>query len=103
MRPPRLIVRAYLRRGAVVWLTTRLVVVVVFAFGGTNPFVVPIVVLLGLVAASAALTLVDVHRRHEQMLIGNLAIGPAFIVALAAIPALAGELAIRLAASALAA
>lgn len=103
MRPPRLVVRAYVRRGAVVWLTARLLVGIVFAFGQANPFIGPPVVHFGLVALSSALTLVDVHRRHERILIGNLAIEPAFVVALAGIPALAGEIAIFLAAKALAA
>jgi hypothetical protein len=95
MRPPRLIVRAYLVRAAAVWLTTRLVVSVVFAFGGENPFTIPVTGLFWLVVFSTALTLFDVRRRHERILIGNLAISPAFIATLATIPAAAGETLLR--------
>jgi hypothetical protein len=94
----RTLIKAYLRRGAILWLTMRLCVSAVAAFGGEDPFHVAPTTILTLIVGSAALMLVDIRRRNERMLIGNLGWRPSVLSCLALIPAAIGELAIHLAA-----
>jgi hypothetical protein len=91
LRPPRLVVSAYFRRGAVVWLTMRLVVGVVCLFAGLNPLEATAGATLGFAGLAAGLTVFDLHRRHERILIGNLGVSTAFIAGIATVPALIGE------------
>jgi hypothetical protein len=97
MQLPPVVIRAYLRRGAVIWLTMRLCVSVVLAFGREDPLrLAPATVFL-LVIGSGGLMLADIRRRHERMLIGNLGIQPVTVSCLAFVPAVIGELGLRLA------
>lgn len=73
----------------------RLVVSGVLLFGQANPLAMPLTGIGMLVATSVGLLLFDTTRRHEQVLIADLAIGRGVLGALASIPALAGEIALR--------
>lgn len=97
MRPNRLVVRAYLARGFRVWLVARGIATIVFLRAGVDPVRLPIASIAELVLLSVALCFLDIHRRKERALLGNLAIGGGSLAALFAIPAIFGELAIQLA------
>lgn len=99
MRLPRTILKAYLRRGATMWLMMRLCVSAVLLFGREDPLHVAPSTVLMLIAATAGLTLIDMRRRNERMLIGNLGYRPSVLSAIAVVPAAAGEIALRLAAA----
>ncbi|MGH7653783.1 MAG: hypothetical protein ACREN6_03880 [Gemmatimonadaceae bacterium] len=96
MRPNRLVVRAYLARGFRVWLVARGIATIVFLRAGIDPVRLPFASIAELVLLSVALCFFDTHRRRERALLGNLAVGAGSLAALFAVPAILGELAIRL-------
>lgn len=87
-----------LRRAALLWLLGRLMVAFfVFIYQGAGALTTHAVHLgtptsLWLIAMVAALTVLDVHRRHEIVLLANLGVGPGPIAVLAALPPLVLEL-----------
>jgi hypothetical protein len=87
-----------LRRAALLWLIGRLMLAVfVFIYQGpgalpTHAVRVGTPTSLWLIAMVAALTVLDVHRRHEIVLLANLGVRPGAIAGLAALPAVALEL-----------
>jgi hypothetical protein len=87
----------YLRRSALIWLTMRLVVSLVFLLGGGNPLDVPPSVAAAIVGTSVGLLFADIGLHHERLLIANLATSNAAIAMIAAIPGIAGEVALSLA------
>jgi hypothetical protein len=101
MRPNPLIVRAYLSRGARLWLATRVMLSAVLLLAGTNPVRLSAAVAVAIVLLTVVVSLLDTHRRRERALLGNLGIRPLLLGALFAGPALIGEVALRLAGAAL--
>ena len=100
MRPPWLLPPTpfrglLLRRAAVLWLLGRLIVTVfVLIYPGalpTDAIRLGIPASLGLTSLVAVLTLLDVLRRHEAILLANLGVSRGGIVGWAAVPALALE------------
>ena len=104
MRPNRLIVRAYLARGAWLWVLARalLLAVLVFApsFAPRDPtlpspaemlFRPSPVAMLWTVMLSVMLGWADVGRRRERALLGNLGVRPLHLTAFFAVTAAAGE------------
>jgi hypothetical protein len=87
----------YLRRSALIWLTMRLVVSFVFLLGGGNPLDVPPSVAAAIVGTSVGLLFADIGLHHERLLIANLATSNAAIAMIAAIPGIAGEVALSIA------
>ena len=75
----------------------RLAVSTVFLLAGGNPLDASAVTVAALVGLSAGLTFTDIARRHEWVLIGNLALTPARLLGLVALPAVVGELGLQLA------
>ncbi|MEO5815288.1 MAG: hypothetical protein ABIT20_08420 [Gemmatimonadaceae bacterium] len=98
MRPNPLIARAYLTRGAWLWIGARLLASAVIALSNTNPLDFSLTASLLIVAISTALGIVDVARRHERALLENLGVSRLMLLAFFAGPALLGELGIALAA-----
>ena len=94
MRFPRRVLEAYLRRGAGIWLLMRLSVSAVLLFGREDPLDLTGATTLTLILGSAALLRVDIRRRHERLLIGNLGLSPWVVSSVALIPAALGEIAI---------
>lgn len=95
MRVPSTVIKAYLRRGAGIWLLMRVCISAVLAFGGEDPLRLAPAALATVVAGSAALMWIDIRWRHERLLIGNLGFAPGALSCLALIPALLGEIALR--------
>jgi len=100
MRPNPLIIRAFLTRGAWLWIGARLLASAVIALAGTNPLDFSLMASLLIVGVSTALGAVDVVRRHERALLENLGVSRMMLLAFFAGPAALGELGIALAAMA---
>lgn len=92
MRPCPLLARMYLRRSALIWLTMRLVVSLVFLLAGGNPLEVSPGVAAAIVGTSVGLLFADIGLHHERLLIANLATSNAAIAMIAAVPGIAGEI-----------
>ena len=99
MRPNPLIIRAYLARGAYIWIAARISAGAMLALAGSNPIHFTFVVASLMVAVSTMLGVVESGRRHERALLENLAVSRTSFCILLAAPALFGELLMSLAAS----
>jgi hypothetical protein len=105
MRMPVRYSRTLLIRGTAVWVMTRLMVLALYAliaagadaeisaaFTQSNPLVLSGWTL----ALSAAVMLLDLHRRHEIALLGNLGVLVTHAVALGTVPAVVMETALAI-------
>jgi hypothetical protein len=101
MRPNRLIVRAYLSRGARLWLVTRVLLSGVFLLAGTNPVQLPVATGVEIVLLSIGVSFLETRRRRERAFLANLGVRPVMLGALFAGPAMLGEAALRLGGTAL--
>lgn len=101
MRPNRLVVRAYLSRGARLWLVTRAMLSGVFLLAGTNPVQLSAAVVVAIILLSVVLGFLETHRRRERAFLANLGVRPLVLGALFAGPAMIGEVALRLGGAAL--
>lgn len=101
MRPNPLIVRTFLLRGASIWLGARLMATAAIAFAGMDPLRLTPMTVLTVVLAASLLGLADIHRRHERAFLANLGVSRTMLVIFLAGPAVAGEIVLLVAASAL--
>lgn len=92
--------RAYLLRGASLWLGGRVLVSALLLLAGVDPFALTVSASLQIVGIIVALGLIDTLRRHERALLGNLGVSFATLALVIGTPALLGELLVRLLASA---
>lgn len=92
MLPNRLIVSAYAARNLQLWVLLRLVISAVFFFGRTDPLHLAPITICAIVTCSAMISFVEIYRRHEFDLLGNLGVGWLAISALSLGPPLFGEL-----------
>ncbi len=98
MVPDWLVIRLLLGRGLILWLGVRLIFGLIgFALYGHLPTAFGPMTVLFIVGLTGGLALVDQRRRGEVDLFGNLGISRAVMATVAAVPALAGEVAIRIA------
>ena len=95
-----MIVRAYVGRGARLWLLTRLAVGIVALFGQLNPLDVSTRSSFGFVVLTTLACAAETTRRRELVLLGNLGVSHAQLAAFFALPAIAGESLLRIALSA---
>jgi hypothetical protein len=95
MRPNRLIVRAYLSRGARLWLLTRLLLSGVFLLAGTTPVPLSAAVGVEFILLNVAVSVLETRRRRERAFLANLGLRPLILGALFAGPAMIGEVALR--------
>ena len=65
------VVRAYLKRALGIWLAGRAILIVTFLFAGEDPFHLPFLAEVLLVATSVVLCFADIHRRRERALWGT--------------------------------
>jgi hypothetical protein len=93
MRPNALVARAYLARGAWLWLATRLLVMLAFLWADLDPLQLSLGIALQVIVLSVVAGFLDVHRRRERALLGNLGIGSRPLGAMFLAPAVAGEVA----------
>ena len=101
MRPNPLLVRAYVVRGAWLWLGTRAILAIVLLFAGGRPLDLGGRGDLLTVALAVGLSFLETHLRGERLLLANLGVHPAMLGVLFAVPALAGEIVLGLAMAAL--
>ena len=97
MRPNRLLVQSYVLRHVGLWLLMRAFMSVLFlsaavsAHARFNPLAMPLSGVGTLVLASMSVNLVEMARRHEFDLLGNLGVTRAAIAAWSLLPPLLGE------------
>ena len=90
--PDGLIVASYARRGAGLWIGVR-AVASLFTILAQGDLLNPTAGLaIGIVAASAALALLETHRRRERALLGNLGVSLPALTLMLTWPAATGEL-----------
>lgn len=87
-----LIVRAYLMRGAVLWLLARILISVVLTAANSNPFALSVRSSVIIILIATALSCVQTARLRESVLLGNLGVSRPELAAYFAVPALVGEL-----------
>jgi hypothetical protein len=90
------IARAYLARGAELWLLIRLVISALFGATGTDPFHLATPTVAGIIALSLALGYIETARHREFVLLGNLSVSRTMLGAMLVAPAVAGEVILRL-------
>ena len=88
----RLIVSAYVARNLKLWTLTRLVISAVLLSAKTNPLRLSPITIIGIALCCAIVSVIEIYRRHEFDLLGNLGVGSLAIGALALGPPLFGEL-----------
>jgi hypothetical protein len=97
-----MLVRTFVARGFRLWLLTRLLIIAVFFFtgglggGAENPFKLASIAVASVIAMSVVVGLVETVRRRELALLGNLGVSRGYLVAFYGIPALFGEIVLRL-------
>lgn len=96
MRPNRLIARAYVFRGACLWLVARTMLSGVFLLAGMNPARLSSAAVVGIILLSVGLSFLETHRRRERAFLANLGVGPLVLGALFAGPAMIAEVALRI-------
>jgi hypothetical protein len=101
MRPNSLLVRAYVVRGAWLWLGTRALLAIMLLLAGGSPLDLGGGGDLLAVALAVGLSFLETHLRGERFLLANLGAHPVMLGALFAAPALAGEIVLGLATAAL--
>lgn len=95
MVPNRLVVRAFLWRSACIWIGARALLSAAFLFAALDPIHLPPIAIAQIVFVTVVLCLIDVHRRHERALLGNLAVDYKSLMLLFSGPAIVGEFAIQ--------
>lgn len=96
MRPNALIVRSYLLRGAQLWGSSRILLSAAFLLAGASPLGLGLTGVVGVILLNVALGFVETNRRRERALLGNLGVRTSMLMMLFAVPAIVGELALRL-------
>jgi hypothetical protein len=96
MVPNRLMARAYLSRGAQLWLVTRALLSGVFLLAGTNPIQLSGAAGVEIMLLSVAVSFLETRRRRERAFLANLGVRPLILGALFAGPAMIGEIALRI-------
>lgn len=99
MRPNPLITRAYLARGAQLWIGARLLVSAPLVLAGMDPLDLTFQTAMLIVGGSVMLGIVDVYRRHERALLENLGVSRRLLFVFLATPAVLGEVIISVAAA----
>jgi hypothetical protein len=89
-----LVDRAYLRRGAVLWLLARALLSVVLAFADASPLALSSQASVITIVVVTTLGFAQTMRLRESVLLGNLGVSRPMLAAFFALPALIGELAI---------
>ncbi len=96
MLPNRLVVHAYLRRAAILWIIVRVSLSVVFVLAGVDAMRISGLTMVGVVLLCGALGVLESHRHREWAFLGNLSVTPPVLGALLLTPALVGEVVLQL-------
>jgi hypothetical protein len=95
MLPNRVLVSTYVGRHLRLWALLRIGLSGVFLLVGTDPLRVTPGTLCAIVALCAAVSVVELRRRHERALLDNLGVDVVARGVLLIAPPLAGELVVR--------
>lgn len=98
MWPNPILLRAYLLRGALIWLGVRMIVATIVFFAGGSPLQLSAATSLEVVAISVILGFVEFSRRRERALLANLGVSRLILFWICLFPACVGELGARAAA-----
>ena len=98
MWPNPILLRAYLLRGALIWLGVRMIVAVIVSLAGGSPLQLSAATSLEVVAISVILGFVEFSRRRERALVANLGVSRLVLFWMYLFPASLGELGARAAA-----
>lgn len=90
--PDALFTRAVMMRAAVLWLGLRLAIACSGLLAGILLLPVGVAVSLIIVAATVFLAAIELRRRDEFLLLGNLGHSPVVLLALSALPAVPLEI-----------
>lgn len=102
MRPNPLVVRAYLFRGALLWIVARAAITGALVLAGSDALRLSPIVLAEIVLLIVALGWIETRRRRENVLLANLGVSPILLTFLFAGPAVLGEFVLRFGATLLA-
>ncbi len=97
--PGRLLSLAMLRRGLRLWVLARLLMSALFLLSQTDPLRVPTITTVVFVVTCVMLGYIEVHLNHERDLLANLGIRRRALLPLFLVPAVLGELLIRVVAA----
>ena len=95
MLPNRTLVATYVTRHFRLWALLRVGLSGLFLLAGTDPLRVSPLTLGAVVGFAAAVSVVELRRRRERDLLGNLGVGAVALAALVIVPPLTGELLLR--------
>ena len=95
MRPNRLIARAYLFRGASIWIVARAAIAVVLVLADGDPLRLSTTALVAVLVLVVALGWIETRRRREGVLLANLGVSPYLLSGLFAVPGVLGEIVLR--------
>lgn len=90
-----LVSRALLKRGAFLWLGTRMMISVVLFLSGTNPLELTLGASIGVMASATVLGFVQTVRMRERVFLANLGVPLPAITPFLLAPAVMGEMLIR--------
>jgi hypothetical protein len=102
MRPNPLVVRAYLFRGALLWIVARVAIAGALVLAGSDALKLSTAALVAVVMLIVALGWIETSRRREGALLANLGVSPVLLSVFFAGPALLGEFVLRFGAALLA-
>ena len=95
MRPNPLVVRAYLLRGALLWIVARAAITGALVLAGGDALKLSTTALVEVVLLIVALGWIETRRRREGALLANLGVSPLILSVFFAGPALLGEFVLR--------
>jgi hypothetical protein len=98
-RPNVLVTRKYLARGARLWIGARLLVSALLILSGADPLRLTFATAMLIVCGAVVVGLADLYRRHDRVLLENLAVSRTVVFVFLAAPAMLGELLIAAAAA----
>ncbi len=87
--------RIYATRGAFLWAGSRALLSCLLLVARVNPMELSVAATMTMVVGTVALGYADLSRRHERILLANLAITHGMLVTFFAVPALLGEIIVR--------
>lgn len=95
MQTNSLVVRAYVVRGARLWLVTRALLAAVFFFGQADPIRTPTLGAALIILSVVGVSVLETHQRGEFVFLANLGVRPGMIAAMFAAPATVAEVALQ--------
>jgi hypothetical protein len=93
--PNSLVLRAYLIRGAWLWIVARGIITGALLLAGSDALHLSPVAFIEVVLLIVALGWIDMRRRRESVFLANLGVSPLVLSALFGVPALLGEMLVR--------